>query len=75
MGFFKELEIEVMDRMNEGMSETQIATDLKLPLDEVRRIMAAFYGMDYDVADTDASSDINASPDIDYDSDFLAEHY
>ncbi len=69
MGFFKELEIEVMDRMNEGMSETQIATDLKLPLDEVRRIMAAMYGMDYDVADADAS------PDIDYDTDFLAEHY
>jgi transcription initiation factor IIE alpha subunit len=69
MGFFKELEIEVMDRMNEGMTDAQIATDLKLPLDEVRRIMAAFYGMDYDVADTDAS------PDIDYDSDFLAEHY
>lgn len=69
MGFFKEMEIEVMDRLNEGMSDTQIATDLKLPLDEVHRIVAALHGMDYDISDTDAS------PDIDYDTDFLAEHY
>jgi hypothetical protein len=51
------------------MSDTQIATDLKLPLDDVRRIIAALHGMDYDITDTDAS------PDIDYDTDFLAEHY
>jgi len=57
MGFFKDLEIDVIDMFRvDGMKETEIATATGLPVAEVHRILAAYENndMDYDITDTDA---------------------
>lgn len=57
MGYFKDLEIDVIDMFREdGMKETEIATATGLSVVEVHRILAAYENndMDYDITDTDA---------------------
>ena len=56
MGYFKDLEIDVIDMFREdGMKETEIATATGLSVVEVHRILAAYENndMDYDITDTD----------------------
>lgn len=77
MGFFKNLEIDVIDMFHsDEMKVTEIATATGLPLTEVLRILAAYESqdMDYDITDTDAD------PDVEYGADYGefdpgAEHY
>lgn len=74
MGYFSELEIEVQDRLFEGMSISAIATDLKLSLEEVQRIALLLTNSDYDIIDTDADPDLEYGADYD-EIDYNAEHY
>ena len=74
MGFFKNVEIDVIDMFHsEGMKETEIATSLGISLTQVNEILAA-----YDRHDDDADSemvsydDLVSEPD---DSDYNSEHY
>ena len=77
MGFFKEIEIDVIDMFHsEGMKESEIATSLGIPLTEVHAILAAYENRDadYSESDTDMVSydDLTFEPgDVDYN----AEHY
>ncbi len=77
MGYFKNLEIDVIDMYrNEGMKETEIATSLGIALSEVHAILSDYENrdMDYDESDTDMVSYDEQSLDPD-DIDFNAEHY
>lgn len=59
MGFFKNLEIEVIDMYHsEGMKETEIANSLGISLTQVHEILEAYdkRDMDYDESDTDMVS-------------------
>ena len=75
MGFFKEIEIDVIDMFHsEGMKETEIATLLGISLTQVNEILAAYDRRDDD-ADTDevvSYDDLVSEPD---DSDYNSEHY
>jgi transposase len=75
MGFFKEIEIDVIDMFHsEGMKETEIATSLGISLTQVNEILAAYDRRDDD-ADTDevvSYDDLVSEPD---DSDYNSEHY
>ena len=43
MGFFKEIEIDVIDMFHsDGMKETEIATSLGISLTQVNEILAAY---------------------------------
>ena len=77
MGFFKNVEIDVIDMFNsEGMKETEIATSLGLSLTQIHEILSAYENrdMDYSASDADMVSydDLEFEPgDVDYN----AEHY
>ena len=68
MGFFKEIEIDVIDMYHsEGMKETEIATSLGISLTQVHEILAAY--------DDDCDADADESYDeSDSDDDYNAEH-
>ena len=69
MGYFKEIEIDVIDMFHsEGMKEAEIAKSLGISLTEVYAILAA-YDNDCDV-NADESYD-----ESDSDDDYNAEHY
>ena len=75
MGFFKEIEIDVIDMYHsEGMKETEIATSLGISLTQVHEILAA-----YDRRDDDADTDEVVSYDeLQFDPnevDYNSEHY
>ena len=75
MGFFKEIEIDVIDMFHsEGMKETEIATSLGISLTQVHEILAA-----YDRRDDDADTDEMVSyDDLEFepsDADYNSEHY
>ena len=66
MGFFKDLEIDVIDMFHsDGMKETEIATATGLPVVEVHRILAA-YENDYDITDTDAEPEMISYDDLEF---------
>ncbi len=75
MGFFKDLEIDVIDMYHsEGMKESEIAKSLGLSLTQVNEILAAYDNrdMDYDESDMVSYDDLEFEPgDVDYN----AEHY
>jgi DNA invertase Pin-like site-specific DNA recombinase len=77
MGYFKNLEIDVIEMYREdGMKETEIAASLGISVHQVHEILAAYENrdMDYDESDTDMVSydDLAFDPgDVDYN----AEHY
>ncbi len=77
MGFFKNVEIDVIDMFHsEGMKETEIATSLGLSLTQIHEILSAYENrdMDYSASDADMVSydDLEFEPgDVDYN----AEHY
>ena len=75
MGFFKNVEIDVIDMFHsEGMKETEIATSLGISLTQVHEILAA-----YDRRDDDADNDEMVSyDDLEFepnDADYNSEHY
>jgi transposase len=74
MGFFKNVEIDVIDMFHsEGMKETEIATSLGISLTEVNEILAA-----YDRRDDDADSEMVSYDDLEFepnDADYNSEHY
>ena len=75
MGFFKNVEIDVIDMFHsEGMKETEIATSLGISLTQVNEILAA-----YDRRDDDADSEEMVSyDDLEFepgDVDYNSEHY
>jgi len=76
MGFFKEIEIDVIDMYHsDGMKESEIATSLGIPLTQVHSILAA-YEKDCD-ADTD-EGEVVSYDDLMFDPgdvDYNAEHY
>ena len=76
MGFFKNVEIDVIDMFHsEGMKETEIATSLGISLTQVNEILAAYDRRDDD-ADTDAEivsyDELQFDPN---DADYNSEHY
>ena len=75
MGYFKNLEIDVIDMFHsEGMKETEIATSLGISLTQVNEILAAYDRRDDD-ADTDemvSYDDLEFEPN---DADYNSEHY
>ena len=75
MGFFKNIEIDVIDMFHsEGMKETEIATSLGISLTQVNEILAAYDRRDDD-ADTDemiSYDDLEFEPN---DTDYNSEHY
>ena len=75
MGFFKNVEIDVIDMFHsEGMKETEIATSLGISLTQVHEILAAYDRRDDD-ADTDemvSYDDLEFEPN---DADYNSEHY
>lgn len=74
MGFFKNVEIDVIDMFHsEGMKETEIATSLGISLTQVHEILAA-----YDRRDDDADSEMVSYDDLEFepnDADYNSEHY
>jgi transposase len=74
MGFFKNVEIDVIDMFHsEGMKETEIATSLGISLTQVNEILAAYDRRDDD-ADTDemvSYDDLEFEPN---DADYNSEH-
>ena len=74
MGFFKNIEIDVIDMFHsEGMKETEIATSLGISLTQVNEILAA-----YDRHDDDADSEMVSYDDLEFDpndADYNSEHY
>jgi transposase len=74
MGFFKNIEIDVIDMFHsEGMKETEIATSLGISLTQVHEILAA-----YDRRDDDADSEMVSYDDLEFDpndADYNSEHY
>jgi transposase len=74
MGFFKDIEIDVIDMFHsEGMKETEIATSLGISLTQVNEILAA-----YDRHDDDADSEMVSYDDLEFDpndADYNSEHY
>lgn len=77
MGFFKDLEIDIIDMYHsDGMKEVEIAESLSLPLTQVHDVLAAYErgDLDYDESDTDMVSydDLTFEPN---DADYNAEHY
>ena len=75
MGFFKDVEIDVIDMFHsDGMKETEIATSLGISLTQVHEILAAYDRRDDD-ADTDemvSYDDLEFEPN---DADYNSEHY
>lgn len=76
MGFFKDLEIDVIDMYrNEGMKETEIAKSLGISITQVHQILSKYDegDFDYDVQDGDVVSydELTFEPN----DDFGAEHY
>ena len=52
MGFFKDIEIDVIDMFHsDGMKETEIATSFGIPLTQVKQILAAY--------DNDCDADVD----------------
>lgn len=74
MGFFKNVEIDVIDMFHsDGMKETEIATSLGISLTQVNEILAA-----YDRHDDDADSEMVSYDDLEFDpndADYNSEHY
>jgi DNA-directed RNA polymerase specialized sigma24 family protein len=76
MGFFKEIEIDVIDMYHsDGMKESEIATSLGIPLTQVHSILAAYEkdcDADADEGEVVSYDDLMFDPgDVDYN----AEHY
>ena len=58
MGYFKDLEIDVIDMFHsEGMKETEIAASTGLPLSQVHNILDAYDRVDMDCDDEVVSYD------------------
>jgi DNA-directed RNA polymerase specialized sigma subunit len=76
MGFFKDIEIDVIDMYHsDGMKETEIATSLGISLTQVHEILAAYDRRD---DDADADEEIVSYDDLVFDPgdvDYNAEHY
>jgi DNA invertase Pin-like site-specific DNA recombinase len=76
MGFFKDVEIDVIDMFHsDGMKETEIATSLGISLTQVHEILAAYDRRDDD-ADTD--EEIVSYDELQFDPneiDYNSEHY
>ena len=76
MGFFKDIEIDVIDMYHsDGMKETEIATSLGISLTQVHEILAAYDRRDDD-ADTD--EEIDSYDELQFDPneiDYNSEHY
>lgn len=77
MGFFKDLEIDVIDMYrNEGMKETEIAKSLGISITQVHQILSKYDegDFDYDMQDADVISydDLTSEPN---DADYNSEHY
>ena len=74
MGFFKNIEIDVIEIFREdGMKETEIAASLGISLTEVHNIIARFEADDYDRdPDTVSYDDLALEPN---DADYNSEHY
>ena len=77
MGFFKDLEIDVIDMYrNEGMKETEIAKSLGISITQVHQILSKYDegDFDYDIQDADVISydDLTSEPN---DADYNSEHY
>jgi transposase len=74
MGYFKNLEIDVIQMFQEdGMKETEIAKSLGISLTEVHNIIARFEAEDYDRdPDTVSYDDLSSEPN---DTDYNSEHY
>ena len=75
MGFFKEIEIDVIDMYHsDGMKESEIATSLGISLTKVNEILAAY---DND-CDADVEMQMVSYDDLEFDpndTDYNAEHY
>lgn len=77
MGFFKDLEIDVIDMYrNEGMKEAEIAKSLGISITQVHQILSKYDegDFDYDMQDADVISydDLTSEPN---DADYNSEHY
>lgn len=77
MGYFKNLEIDVIDMYREdGLKEEEIAKITGLSLTEVNDILAAYENRDVDYNEYDADiisyDDLTLEPN---DNDYNAEHY
>jgi len=77
MGYFKNLEIEVVEMYrHDGLKEAEIAKSLGISLTQVNEILAAFENSDMDYSETDA--DVVSYDDLDIepnDADYNSEHY
>jgi DNA-directed RNA polymerase specialized sigma subunit len=76
MGFFKDIEIDVIDMYHsDGMKETEIATSLGISLTQVHEILAAYDRRD---DDADADEEIVSYDELQFDPneiDYNSEHY
>jgi len=76
MGFFKDVEIDVIDMFHsDGMKETEIATSLGISLTQVHEILAAYDRRD---DDADADEEIVSYDELQFDPneiDYNSEHY
>jgi DNA-directed RNA polymerase specialized sigma24 family protein len=80
MGYFKNLEIEVIDMYHsDGMKESEIATSLGIPLTQVHSILAAYdKDCDADADEGESDADVVSYEDLEFDPgdiDYNAEHY
>jgi predicted transcriptional regulator len=80
MGFFKDLEIDIIDMYREdGMKETEIAKSLGISVTQVHQVLSKYDegDFDYDIQDADVGDvisydDLTSEPS---DSDYNSEHY
>ena len=76
MGFFKNVEIDVIDMYHsDGMKETEIATSLGISLTKVHEILAAYDRRD---DDADTGEEIVSYDELQFDPneiDYNSEHY
>lgn len=76
MGFFKNLEIDVIEMYrNDGMKEQEIAKSLGISLTEVHEILSKYEDRDMDYSETDG--DVISYDELEFEpnEDFGAEHY
>ncbi len=77
MGYFKNIEIDVIDMYrSDGMKEKEIAASLGISLTQIHEILAAYENRDMDYSESDA--DMVSYDDLEFepgDVDYNAEHY
>lgn len=77
MGYFKNLEIDVIDMYrNDGLREVEIAKITGLSLTQVHEILSSYENRDMDYSESDA--DMVSYDDLEFepgDIDYNAEHY